>query len=115
MSWLLKKADSDVVRIKRNIMRLESLRDKIHSAGDLVVASNSGGYVFLQNILKDPLVLGRPPILKKLTEALIGENHQKIALDAPLRFQKIMIEAEDTVMSEIRKEKRKLRDLSPDE
>lgn len=109
MNWLQKKSSSDVIRIERNIRRLEQLRARVHDLGFLVISSNSGGYVYLKEIVEDRLVLGRPAILSKLKEALVGENNQKIALDSPARYQKIMNEAEILIISEINKEKKELK------
>lgn len=111
MTWLQKVAGSDVVRMERNIRRLERLRSKVHDLGCFVISSNSGGYTYLKELVEDQLVLGRPAILSKLNEALIGENNQKIALDAPVRFQQIMREAEQIIGQEINKEKRELKEL----
>ncbi len=111
MSWLNKKATSDLIRIRNNIERLEELRSKVHDLGYFVVSSQSGGYKVLKAILDDQLVLGRPHVHKKLLEADEGENHQKVALDAPTRFQRIMIEAEELVGREIRKERIKLKEI----
>jgi hypothetical protein len=111
MNWLQKKAGSDIVRVERNIRRLEHMRAKVHDLGYFVMSSNSGGYLYLKELLQDKLVLGRPKLQAKLTEALVGENNQKIALDSPLRFQQIMREAEQIIDREIRKEKKQLKEL----
>jgi len=111
MSWLVKVARSDRVRLESNIKRLEALKNKIHELGFYVVSSQSGGYEFLKTVLEENLVLGRPLVYEKLKQALIGENNQKLALDAPTRFQGIMKEAEELIYIEIMKEHRALRDL----
>lgn len=111
MSWLSKISSSDKVRIEKNLKRLEDLRSKVHDLGYFVLASNSGGYQYLKELVEQSVVRGRPKVLAKLEEALIGENNQKVALDAPGRFQQIMIEAESLVIQEIMKEKRELAQL----
>lgn len=113
-NWFQKKcfANSDKDRIEKNISRLEDLRLKIHELGYFVFSSNSGGHEILKNLLGDQLVKGRPVIWKKLNQAYIGENNQKIALDSPAGFQFTMIEAEKLIMNEINKEKRDLRELA---
>ena len=111
MGWLTKVALSDKIRTQRNIQRLQSLRDKVHDLSFFVVASQSGGFEVLKKLLEDRLVSGRPIVYDKLSEALTGENNQKMALDAPTRFQGIMRQAEELILREIGKEKRELRKL----
>lgn len=110
MNWLLKTA-SDEARIANNIDRLEKLRSQVHDLSYFGTASGSGGYLALQRLLKHKVVLGRPLVEQKLKEALIGENNQKIALDAPTRFQRILFDAERLILVEIGKEKKILREL----
>lgn len=112
MSWLTKKTRSDGSRIERNIRRLESLRSRVHDLSYFVVASNSGGYEYLKELLKENIVLGRPKVKAKLEEALLGENNQKVALDNPMRFQRFMREAEELIQGEITKEQRQLKELT---
>jgi len=112
MNWLQKVADSDQLRIERNITRLEDLKIKVHELGYFAVASQSGGFQALVELLDDRLVKGRELVHEKLKSALIGENNSKIALDAPTRFQGILVEAESLISSEIVKEKRKLSEFS---
>lgn len=111
MNWLQKKARSDIVRVERNLRRWDAMRKKVHDLGYFVISSNSGGYHYLQEILKDKLIRGCSKLHTKLTEALIGENNQKIALDSPARFQKVMREAEEIIAIEINKAKRELKEL----
>ena len=111
MNWIEKIAASDLVRLKSNITRLDKLRSTVHDLGYFVVSSNSGGFSFLNDLLKESIVLGRPTVQAKLEEALTGENNQKLALDAPMRFQQLMREAEDLIDREIVSEKRQLREL----
>ncbi len=111
MNWLQKYSRSNVERIKANIERLESLKSRVHDLGYFAIASNSGGFQVLTNLLEQQIVKGRVKVLEKLQEALLGENNQKIALDAPNTFHRIMIEAESLIQSEIGKEKRELREL----
>lgn len=110
MNWFIKTA-SDEARLANNIERLEELRQQVHDLAYFGTASGSGGYVALQRLLARKVVLGRPVVEKKLKEALIGENNQKIAIDAPTRFQKILLEAESLVQFEIGKEEKVLRGL----
>ena len=110
MNWLIRTA-SDEARLARNIGRLEELRKSVHELAYFGVASQSGGFHVLQNLLEHRVVLGRPNVHEKLQEALIGENNQKVALDAPMRFQKTLMEAEDLIVGEIGKERRTLRKL----
>lgn len=112
MGWLLRFADSDAERIKRNILRLESLKRTVHDLGYYAFASQSGGLVTLQSLLDDKLVRGRELVWKKLNEADVGENHQKIVLDSPSKFQQIMVEAEALIDREIVKERKNLRELN---
>jgi len=113
MNWLTRIA-SDETRLARNIDRLEELRKSVHELAYFGVASQSGGHQVLQDLLDHRLVLGRPKVHDKLSEALIGENNQKVALDAPTRFQRIMLEAEDLIGREIAKEQRTLRTILDD-
>jgi hypothetical protein len=113
MTWLIRIA-SDEARVARNIERLEDLRESIHELAYYGTASQSGGFTVLQDMLDNRVVLGRPNVLKKLKEALIGENNQKVALDAPTRFQRILFEAEELVSREIGKEKKALKELGAD-
>ena len=111
MTWLVRIA-SDEARVARNIERLEDLRKSVHELAYYGIVSQSGGFTVLQNLLDNRLVLGRPKVLDKLKEALIGENNQKVVLDAPTRFQRIMLEAEVIIELEIGKENRTLRKLT---
>ena len=111
MMWLVKIAKSDRDRILSNIQRLENLGDRIHDLSYFVIASNSGGYKILESILEENIVKGRPVLYKKLYEAYVGENNQKLALDNPIRFKNIMVEAQEIIKREIVKENRKLSDL----
>lgn len=108
MRWLRKIAISEYRRISKNIARLENLKQVVHDLSYFTVASHSGGFKFLSDILEDSLVKGRPHIEAKLKEALIGENNQKLALDAPMKCQSILRDAEVLIGQEIVKEKRKL-------
>ena len=111
MSWLEKKAKSDKTRLEDNVNRLNRLRSIVHDLGYFVVSSNSGGFAFLNDLLKESIVIGRPKVKAKLEEALIGENNQKLALDSPMRFQQLMREAETIIDYEIAKEQRHLREF----
>ena len=113
MNWMIRIA-SEETRVARNIDRLEELREMVHELAYYVTASQSGGHNVLEDLLTHRLVLGRPKVHKKLQEALIGENNQKIALDAPTRSQRILLEAEDLIKSEIAKEQRALREILSD-
>ena len=110
MSWLYKIAVSEGRRLERNIRRLEDLRSRVHDLSYFVVASNSGGFQYLQELLDENIVQGRPKVQAKLKEALLGENNQKLALDSPMRFQGLMREAEELIKYEIAKEKRQLKE-----
>lgn len=112
MNWLQKLSRSDKERVEQNIQRLQTLKQKVHDLGYFAIASNSGGFTVLQELLDDQLVKGRPRVHAKLNEALVGENNQKVALDAPMRFQKIMVEAEALVQREIVKEIKELRKIT---
>lgn len=111
MTWLVRIA-SDEARLARNVERLEDLRKSVHELAYFGVASQSGGFTILQELLDNRIVLGRPRVLAKLKEALIGENNQKVVLDAPTRFQSILFEAEDLIKKEIGKENQTLRKLT---
>jgi len=111
MNWFEKYARSDMERIKSNVLRLESLKSRVHDLGYFAIASNSGGFQALGSLVEEQVVRGRPKVLAKLEEALVGENNQKVALDAPVRFQRFMNEAEVLVQAEIGKERRELREL----
>ena len=111
MTWLVRIA-SDEARIARNIERLENLRKSVHELAYFGVASQSGGFTILQDLLDNRVVLGRPNVLEKLKEALVGENNQKVVLDAPTRFQRILFEAEEIIEREIGKETKTLRKLT---
>ncbi len=112
MSWFQRLALSEKSRMERNVLRLEELRSRVHDLGYFAVASNSGGFEVLQQLLDDNVVRGRPYVERKLRSALIGENNQKVVMDAPTRFQAIMVEAEDLIKREIGKEQRALRKLT---
>ena len=111
MNWLQKTARSDRLRLEENIERLHSLRAAVHDLGFFTVASQSGGYQALQEMLETNLVKGRPVVYEKLKSALTGENNQKLILDAPTKAQRILIEAEDLIDREIIKEERELKQL----
>ena len=112
MSWFQRLALSEQARVERNVHRLESLRSRVHDLGYFAIASNSGGFEVLQQLLDDNVVRGRPYVERKLRSALIGGNNQKVVMDAPTRFQAIMVEAEDLIKREIGKEQRALRKLT---
>lgn len=111
MTWFQKLAFTDKERINRNIERLINLKDQVHKLSYFVVSSNSGGYKALRDLIDDSLIRGRPLIQAKLKSALIGENNQKIALDAPTRFQAIMHEGEEMIQREINRERKNLKEL----
>lgn len=108
MNWFVRIA-SDAARLARNIKRLDELKKIVHELAYFGVASQSAGFRVLQGILENRAVLGRPMVHEKLKEALIGENNQKVVLDAPTRFQRILLEAEKLIDVEIIKEKRVLK------
>lgn len=112
MHWFKRIAFTEIERIKTNIARLKQLQSTVHDLAYYVVASNGGGYQVLQELLNDNLVKGRPNVLKKLESALFGENNSKIALDAPMKFQSLMLEAHQLIGREIGKEKQNLRELA---
>lgn len=109
--WLKKIAFSDIERISRNMERLESLRLFVHELSHFALASQSGTYQIIEKLLSNKLILGRPKLHGKLLEAFIGENNQKIALDAPKKCQLILGELESLIIGEINKNKRELRSL----
>ena len=111
MSWMEKIALSDRIRIERNITRLEALKEKVHELGYFAIASQSGGYQLLVDLLDDQLVKGREKVYDKLKKGLIGENNSKVIFDSPTRFQAITVEAEELIIKEITKEKRELQKL----
>ena len=111
VNWLQKTSRSDRLRLEENIERLHSLHSAVHDLGFFTVASQSGGYQALQEMLENNLVKGRPAVYEKLKSALIGENNQKLILDAPTKAQRILIEAEDLISREIIKEERELKQL----
>lgn len=115
MNWLQKTSSSDMVRLERNVRRLEKLKAKVHELGNFVMSSQSGGHAYLSQLINDQLVRGTPLIHAKLSEALIGENNQKIALDAPMRFNQVMAEAETLIDREILKRKKELKKLEKPE
>ena len=115
MTWLTKLAGSDLVRIQNNLKRLIALKKKVHDLSYFVMSSQSGGYQVLKDLLDEKIVVGRPYVHSKLTEALTGENNQKLALDSPSGFQEIMIQAVKLIQSEIGKEKKELLELGVDD
>lgn len=110
MNWFVRanKVETDDDRIMNNILRLENLKNVVHDLGYYVSASQSGGYLSLQKLLEDTLLIDKEKIWNKLNEANIGENNQKIALDSPFRFQNIMRQAEEMLAKEIFQENKKL-------
>jgi hypothetical protein len=112
LNWLQKVSFSDIQRVERNIRRLQTLKQTVHDLGYLAIASNSGGFLALQELLDDQLIKGRPAVHSKLKDAFIGENGQKVALDAPTKFQNLMVEAEGLIQNEIGKEIKALRKLN---
>ena len=111
MNWLARTA-SDESRMMHNIERLEKLKKTIHELAYFGPASQSGSFVVLQDILDNSrLVRGRPTVHMKLKDALLGENNQKVVMDAPTRFQHILLEAETLIDIEIGKDTRALKKL----
>jgi hypothetical protein len=110
--WLKKYSETEIQRCENNISRLNELKLTIHKLKYIVFASQSDAYQQLSNLLKMPLVKGRHFVLKKLQEAYIGENNQKIALDSPHAFKEILDQAEELIQLEINKEKLNLRKLN---
>ncbi len=115
MSWMEKVSARDRIRVEKNLRRLAHLKSVVHDLSYFVLSSQSGGLKVLSDLLNDNLVKGREKIFYKLEEAMIGENNQKLALDAPHRFQKIMREAEEIIDVEINDEEKKLRDIIGDQ
>jgi len=110
VNWLIRTA-SDARRVEHNVERLKELRTSVHELAYFGLASQSGAFKVLQDLLDNKVVLGRPNVHKKLQDALIGENNQKVVLDAPTRFMRLLFEAENLIEREIGKERRELRQL----
>jgi hypothetical protein len=108
VNWFERYARSDISRIRNNLLRLQNLKTHIHRLGYVAIASHSTGFKALEQLIDNQLVRGRPFVLAKLKEALIGENNQKLALDNPMMFQRIMNEAEVLTQQEINKELKEL-------
>jgi len=106
------KIASDLVRIRSNISRLENLKERLHDLSYFVTASQSGAYHLLQDMIKEKIVLGRPKVLARLRQADLGENDQKIALDAPGKFAQIIRDVEKLVDMEIQKEQKEFKKLT---
>jgi len=115
MSWMKKVSASDRIRVEKNINRLEYLRSQVHDLAFFVMSSQSGGLQALSSLLETSLVKGRDRVHAKMEQAMVGENNQKLALDAPHRFQTIMLEAEELINVEIAEEKKSLRDILGDQ
>lgn len=111
VNWLLKLSRSDKERIQNNLQRLRDLRASVKDLSYFVVASQSGGYQVLQDILKQKVVLGNPKIYDSLHSALKGENNSKIALDSPMRFQGFMQNSMTVIDREIRRAEKELKEL----
>lgn len=107
-NWLLKVAHSDKERIHTNISRLRTLKADIHDLALMCVSSQSICHLKLEKLIQHPLVKDRSKVHEKLSTALFGENNQKIALDAPMKFREILLDAEVLVNHEIQQESRKL-------
>ena len=110
-NWLQKLSTSDKLRIENNIARLEDLKTKIHDLGYFAIASQSGAYQLLKELLEEPVVKGRERVFQKLQSALVGPNNSKLVLDAPTKFQGLMNDTEQLIKTEINKEIRKLKEL----
>lgn len=111
MRWLIKTCRSEKERIEYNIQRLDHLRSAVKDLGHFVVASQSGGFQVLKELLQQKIVLGNPKIHDSLKSALIGENNSKIALDSPQRFQEIMKNTLGVIDIVMAKQKKELRNL----
>lgn len=111
-NWLSKLAKTDEERIEFNIDRLEAIRELVHELAYAAPCNPSGSFRTLDKLLKETIVVDREKIYKKLKSALIGPHNQKIVLDAPMKFQKLMLEAEELLKKEILKETKKLKELT---
>lgn len=109
--WLKKYSETDIQRCENNIFRLNELKIKIHELKYVVFSSQSDAFNQIKELLSLPLVRGRLTVLKKLEEAYIGDNNQKIALDSPHTFKQILDQVEELVQIEIAKEIVNLRKL----
>jgi len=120
MSWftqakLTGEETSERDRIARNIKRLEDLKSYVHNLGHLALSSQVKAYRVLFEMLRTNLVTGRRPVYQKLREAFIGDHRQKVALDGPRRFRKVMHEAEAMIENEIIAEIRHLQSIGDDD
>lgn len=111
MHWLLKIARTERERIQNNIIRLENLLSDVHRLGDYIIATQSGGFAVLQELLELPLVKGRPHIEKKMQEAL-GNEHQKLPLDNPQKSKQKLREAEELIKIELNRERKKFKEFA---
>lgn len=108
MNWLKKIGESDKVRVQNNIERLVALRKYVKELGDVGPLCQSAAHSSLEQLLGEKIVQGRPRVSQILSTAVNGENNQKVALDAPMRFRTILYQAADAIDREIEGEKREL-------
>lgn len=112
MGWLKKIAKTEQERIGYNIKRLESIRDLVHEMAYAAPCNPSGTFRTLEKLMNETIIKDREKVFKKMNSAYIGPHNQKIVLDAPMKFQKLMLEAEALIKKEIINENKKLKELS---
>jgi len=113
VQWL-KKSDSDIPRLERDIERLSDLKDKLHYLAKFAPLSQSGAFKIISELVDEQVVKGMPRVRQLLQDAHIGEHHQKIALDAPQRFSSLIELAEEYTEREISAKIRELDKIKKD-
>lgn len=103
--WFV-KALTERARKLRNIDRLQDLYQYLKELKDMSPSCQSCAFDVISQLKDLNLVKGRPKLKEKIQEAYMGENNQKVALDAPIRFSRLIQEAMDIVKYEIASENR---------
>lgn len=109
MSWL-KRAKDDVEISEDNVSRLQELKTQIRRVANLVMGNPRQGYEALLLLSEMNVLKGRDPIQTVVKSAISGENHQKLALDNPLKVRSILQQAETMVDLAIVKEQKRLQE-----
>lgn len=124
MNWFVKKhishdaiitSETNIDRIRRNISRLQDLRDRIKILSDQVEMSHREVFASLEQMLSENVVQGRPNVLRILSLAVRDDGKRKTPLDSPKKTSALLKECVRLLDMDILSESRDLSSLENNE